>query len=170
MPSARGHGEPIRLMIELGNDQDIVDLEVFKGGRKFLVASDGGRGFIVPEDDVVAQTKNGKQSLNLADKEKAQAFSIVPDNADSIAALSEGRKLLIFPLDQVPEMSRGRGVLLQKSKDDRLSDAQAFKLSEGLAWARRLIPAAELKFWRGERAQAGRMPEKGWPKAKRFKE
>ena len=170
LPSARGHGEPIRLMIELGNDQDIVDLEVFKGGRKFLVASDGGRGFIVPEDDVVAQTKNGKQSLNLADKEKAQAFSIVPDNADSIAALSEGRKLLIFPLDQVPEMSRGRGVLLQKSKDDRLSDAQAFKLSEGLAWARRLIPAAELKFWRGERAQAGRMPEKGWPKAKRFKE
>ncbi|MEI6200967.1 MAG: DNA topoisomerase IV subunit A, partial [Enhydrobacter sp.] len=170
LPSARGHGEPIRLMIELGNDQDIVTLEVLKGGRKFLVASDGGRGFVVPEDDVVAQTKNGRQVLNLADKEKAQAFSVVPAGADSIAALSEGRKLLIFPLDQVPEMGRGRGVTLQKSKNDRLSDAQAFKLAEGLAWGNRVIEASELKFWRGERAQAGRMPEKGWPRAKRFRD
>jgi len=170
LPSARGHGEPIRLMIELGNDQDIVDLAVFKGGRKFLVASDAGRGFVVPEDEVVAQTKNGKQVLNLAGQEKARAFAVVPEGADSIAALSEGRKLLIFPLEQVPEMGRGRGVTLQKSKADRLSDAQAFKISEGLPWGNRLIPAAELKFWRGERAQAGRMPEKGWPRAKRFKE
>jgi len=170
LPSARGHGEPVRLMIELGNEQDIVDLEVFKGGRKFLVASDAGRGFIVPEDEVVAQTKNGKQVLNLADKEKAQAFAVVPEGADSIAALSAGRKLLVFPLEQVPEMGRGRGVTLQKSKNDRLSDAQAFKLGDGLPWANRVIPAAELKFWRGERAQAGRMPEKGWPRAKRFKD
>ncbi|MGQ3300448.1 DNA topoisomerase IV subunit A [Reyranella sp.] len=170
LPSARGHGEPIRLMIELGNDQDIVQLDVFKGGRKFLVASDAGRGFIVPEDDVVAQTKNGKQVLNLADKEKAQVLGVVPEGANQIAVLSEGRKLLIFPLDQVPEMGRGRGVLLQKSKGDHLSDAQAFLLSQGLAWANRVIPAAELKFWRGERAQAGRMPEKGWPRAKRFKD
>ena len=170
LPSARGHGEPIRLMIELGNDQDIVTLEVLKGGRKFLVASDGGRGFVVPEDEVVAQTKNGRQVLNLADKEKAQAFSVVPEGADSIAALSEGRKLLIFPLDQVPEMGRGRGVTLQKSKNDRLSDTQAFKLADGLAWGNRVIEASELKFWRGERAQAGRMPEKGWPRAKRFRD
>ncbi|MBS0518120.1 MAG: DNA topoisomerase IV subunit A [Proteobacteria bacterium] len=169
LPSARGHGEPVRLMIELGNDQDIVQLEVLKGGRRFLVASDAGRGFVVPEDEVVAQTKNGKQVLNLADKEKAVAFSIVPEGADSVAALSEGRKLLIFPLDQVPEMGRGRGVLLQKSKADQLSDAQAFVLSDGLPWGNRVIPASELKFWRGERAQAGRMPEKGWPRAKRFK-
>lgn len=170
LPSARGHGEPIRLMIELGNDQDIVQLEVFKGSRKFLVASDAGRGFVVPEDEVVAQTKNGKGVLNLADKEKARAFGIVPEGANSIAVLSEGRKLLIFPLDQVPEMGRGRGVLLQKSKGDQLSDAQAFILSEGMPWANRLIAASELKFWRGERAQAGRMPEKGWPRAKRFKD
>jgi topoisomerase-4 subunit A len=170
LPSARGHGEPIRLMIELGNEQDIVLLEVLKGGRRFLVASDAGRGFVVPEDEVVAQTKNGKQVLNLADKEKAQALSIVPDDADSVAALSEGRKLLVFPLEQVPEMGRGRGVLLQRSKADRLSDVQAFRLSEGLPWANRVIPAAELRFWRGERAQAGRMPEKGWPRARRFKD
>jgi len=170
LPSARGHGEPVRLMIELGNDQDIVTLAVFKGGRKFLVASDAGRGFIVPEDEVVAQTKNGKQVLNLADKEKAQAFGVVPEGADSIAALSEGRKLLIFPIDQVPEMGRGRGVTLQKSKADQLSDAQAFTLADGLPWGNRVIPANELKFWRGERAQAGRMPEKGWPRARRFKD
>jgi topoisomerase-4 subunit A len=169
LPGARGHGEPLRLMIELGNEQDIVQLEVLKGGRRFLVASDAGRGFVVPEDEVVAQTKNGKQVLNLADKEKAVAFSVVPDGADSIAALSEGRKLLIFPIEQVPEMGRGRGVLLQKSKADQLSDAQAIRLADGLPWANRLIPAAELKFWRGERAQAGRMPEKGWPRAKRFR-
>jgi topoisomerase-4 subunit A len=157
-------------MIELGNEQDIVQLEVLKGGRKFLVASDAGRGFVVPEGEVVAQTKNGKQVLNLADKERAQAFAIVPENADSVAALSEGRKLLIFPLDQVPEMGRGRGVTLQKSKGDRLSDAQAFKLSGGLPWGNRTLEAGELKFWRGERAQAGRMPEKGWPRALRFRE
>ena len=94
----------------------------------------------------------------------------MPQEAESIAALSEGRKLLIFPIEQVPEMARGRGVTLQKSKGDRLSDAQAFELSEGLPWANRVIPASELKFWRGERAQAGRMPEKGWPRAKRFKD
>ncbi|MCW5735097.1 MAG: DNA topoisomerase IV subunit A [Enhydrobacter sp.] len=170
LPSARGHGEPVRLMIELANEHDIVALSVFKGGRKFLVASDAGRGFIVPEDEVVAQTKNGKQVLNLADKEKAQAFGIVPENADSIAALSEGRKLLIFPMEQVPEMGRGRGVTLQRSKGDRLSDAQAFRLADGLPWGNRVLPASELKFWRGERAQAGRMPEKGWPRAKRFKD
>jgi topoisomerase-4 subunit A len=170
LPGARGHGEPIRLMIELGNEQDIVDLAVLKGGRKFLVASDAGRGFIVPEDEVVAQTKNGKQVLNLADKEKAQAFSVVPEGADSIAALSEGRKLLVFPIDQVPEMGRGRGVTLQRSKADRLSDALAFKLADGLAWSNQVISAADLKFWRGERAQAGKMREKGWPRALKFKD
>jgi topoisomerase-4 subunit A len=170
LPSARGHGEPIRLMIELGNEQDIVDLAVFKGGRKFLVASDAGRGFVVPEDEVMAQTKNGKQVLNLNDKEKAVSCSVVPDGADSVAALGGNKKLLVFPLEQLPEMSRGRGVTLQKSKGGQLADAQAFKLADGLAWANRVLPADELKFWRGERAQAGKMPGKGWPRAKRFKD
>jgi len=168
LPGARGHGEPIRLMIELGNEQDIVDLAIFKGGRKFLVASDAGRGFVVPEDEVVAQTKNGRQVLKLAGKEKAQAFAIVPEGADSVAALSMGYKLLIFPLEQLPEMGRGRGVTLQKSKGDHLRDAQAFRFADGLPWANRVIDAAELKFWRGERAQYGRMREGKWPK-KAFK-
>ena len=131
-------------MIELGNEQDIVALAVFRGGRKFLVASDAGRGFIVPEDEVMAQTKNGRQVLNLSGNEKAQAFAVVPEAADSIAALSEGRKLLIFAIDQVPEMGRGRGVTLQKSKADRLSDAQAFKLADGLSWSNQTISAGDL--------------------------
>jgi len=169
LPSARGHGEPIRLMIELGNEQEIVELEVFKGGRRFLVASDAGRGFLVPEDEVVAQTRNGKQVLNVADDEKAVAIAAVPEGADQIAALGENRKLLVFPIEQVPEMTRGRGVLLQKSKDARLSDATAFRLADGLAWGSRVVLASELKFWRGDRAQAGRMPEKGWPRARRFR-
>jgi len=169
LPSARGHGEPIRLMIELGNEQEIVELEVFKGGRRFLVASDAGRGFLVPEDEVVAQTRNGKQVLNVADDAKAVAIAAVPEGADQIAALGENRKLLVFPIEQVPEMTRGRGVLLQKSKDARLSDATAFRLADGLAWGSRVVPASELKFWRGDRAQAGRMPEKGWPRARRFR-
>jgi topoisomerase-4 subunit A len=156
-------------MIELGNEQDIVQLGAegwpqvpggVRRGPRLHRAGRRGRG----------ATKNGKQVLNLADKEKAQAFAVVPENADQVAALSVGRKLLIFPLDQVPEMGRGRGVLLQKSKADRLSDAQAFRLEDGLPWSNRIIPAGELKFWRGERAQAGRMPEKGWPRAKRFKD
>jgi topoisomerase-4 subunit A len=155
-------------MVELGNEHDIVQLEVFRGGRKFLVASDAGRGFVVPEDDVAAQTKNGKQVLNLADKEKAVAFSIMPEGADQVAVLSRGYKLLIFPLEQVPEMGRGRGVLLQKAKGDQLRDVQAFKFSDGLPWANRIIPSAELKFWRGERAQSGRMRDGKWPK-KSFK-
>ena len=170
LPGARGHGEPIRLMIELGNEQDIVDLAVLKGGRKFLVASDAGRGFIVPEDDVVAQTKNGKRVLNLADKEKAQAFSVVPEGADSIAALSEGRKLLIFPIDQVPEMGRGRGVILQKYKDGGLSDLRVFKKANGLSWASgdRERVETDIRDWIGKRAQAGRLPPKGFPRSNRF--
>ena len=103
-------------------------------------------------------------------RSKAQAFSVVPEGADSIAALSEGRKLLIFPIDQVPEMGRGRGVTLQRSKADQLSDALAFKLADGLPWSNQVIAAADLKFWRGERAQAGKMREKGWPRALKFKD
>jgi len=99
-----------------------------------------------------------------------EACAIATVQGDTVAAIGTNHKMVLFPLDQVPEMARGRGVTLQRSKGDRLSDAQAFELGEGLPWANRVIPASELKFWRGERAQAGRMPEKGWPRAKRFKD
>jgi len=168
LPSARGHGEPLRLMIDLANDQDIVEMLVFKGGRRFLVASLQTRGFIVPEDEVVAQTKNGKQILNLSDNEEAVVCSVVPEGADHVAVIGDNRKLLVFPIEQVPEMTRGRGVILQKHKDGGLSDAKAFKLSEGLSWQSRTKTASELKEWVGERAQAGRLPPPGSPRANKF--
>jgi topoisomerase-4 subunit A len=168
LPGARGHGEPIRLMIDLGNEQDIVELLVFKGGRKFLVAGHGGRGFVVPEDEVVAQTRGGKQVLNLAEGEEAVTCRVVPEGADHIAAIGENRKLLIFPIGEVPEMARGRGVILQKHKDGGLGDAKPFVLAEGLQWQNRLKGRDELKDWIGERAQAGRLPPTGSPRATRF--
>jgi topoisomerase-4 subunit A len=168
LPSARGHGEPLRLMIDLGNEQDIVELLVLKGGRKFLVAGHQGRGFIVPEDEVVAQTRNGKQVLNLAEGEEAVACRVVPEGADYIAAIGENRKLLVFPIAEVPEMVRGRGVILQKHKDGGLSDAKAFVLADGLQWQGRVKTRADLKDWIGERAQAGRLPPTGSPRAVKF--
>jgi topoisomerase-4 subunit A len=168
LPSARGHGEPLRLMIDLANDQDIVEMLVLKGGRRFLVASHEARGFIVPEDEVVAQTKNGKQVLNLSDGEEAAVCAVVPADADHVAVIGDNRKLLLFPIEQVPEMTRGRGVMLQKHKDGGLSDAKAFKLADGLAWQHRTITAAELKEWIGERAQAGRLPPPKSPQLRKF--
>jgi topoisomerase-4 subunit A len=168
LPGARGHGEPIRLMIDLGNEQDIVELLVFRGGRRFLVSGHGGRGFIVPEDEVVAQTRGGKQVLNLGDGEEAVACRVVPDGADHVAAIGENRKLLVFPIGDLPEMTRGRGVILQKHKDGGLSDAMAFVLADGLQWQSRLKTRAELKEWIGERAQAGRLPPPGSPRANKF--
>ena len=167
LPGGRGHGEPVRLFIDL-EDADVVAALAYQGGRKFLVASYGGNGFVVPEDDVLGTTRKGKQVLNLKSPDKATGMTTV--DGELAAAIGANRKMVIFALDQVPEMGRGRGVTLQKSKADRLSDAQAFKIEDGLPWANRVIPASELKFWRGERAQAGRMPEKGWPRARRFKD
>jgi topoisomerase-4 subunit A len=168
LPGARGHGEPIRLMIDLGNEQDIIDLRVFKGGRRFLVAGHQGRGFIVPEDEVVAQTRGGKQVLNLGEGEEAVTCQVVPEGADHVAAIGENRKLLVFPIGDLPEMTRGRGVILQKHKDGGLSDAKAFVLAEGLQWQNRTKTRADLKDCIGERAQAGRLPPPGSPRAVKF--
>ncbi|QQS13216.1 MAG: DNA topoisomerase IV subunit A [Rhodospirillales bacterium] len=168
LPGARGHGEPLRLMIDLANDQDIVAMSVHKGGRRFLVASHEGRGFIVPEDEVVAQTKNGKQVLNVGDGEEAVCCSLVPDGADHVAVIGQNRKLLVFPIAELPEMARGRGVILQKHKDGGLGDAKAFVLATGLQWQGRTRTAADLREWIGERAQAGRLPPPGSPRANKF--
>jgi topoisomerase-4 subunit A len=171
LPGARGHGEPIRLMIDLGNDQDIVQILVHRGGRKFLVAAETGRGFIVPEDDVVAQTKNGRQVLNLGSDEEARALSVLPDNADMVAVLGENRKLLLFPIADVPEMGRGRGVILQRYKDGGLADVRAFRMEEGLTWSlgdSRTRTETALKEWVGTRAQAGRLPPRGFSSSGKF--
>jgi len=170
LPGGRGHGEPLRLMVNIENAEEIVALMVHKPGRKLIVASSDGRGFVVPEDEVVAQTRNGKQVLNVATDAEAQACSVA--EGDHVAVIGDNRKLIIFPLDQVPEMTRGRGVRLQRYKDGGLSDVKVFTLDEGLAWnggsRTRTLTKAELKNWLGNRAQAGRLPPQGSPRNNRF--
>ena len=168
LPGGRGHGEPIRLMIELGNDQELVALFVHKPGRKLLVASADGRGFVVPEDEVMAQTRAGKQVLNLADGVEATACAFV--EGDTVAVIGENRKLLLFPLKELPEMTRGRGVILQRYKDGGLSDVKCFAYAEGLTWRQgdRQRSETGLAEWRGERGQAGRLPPQGFTRSNKF--
>ncbi len=168
LPGGRGHGEPVRLMIDLGNEQDIVQLLIHKPGQKLLVASADGRGFIVNSDDVVAQTRSGKQVLSLPDGVEAQVCT--PAEGNMVACIGENRKMLLFPIDQVPEMARGRGVMLQKYKDGGLSDAKVYTKSEGLSWrlGDKTRTETNLRDWIGERAQAGRLPPQGFPRGNKF--
>ncbi len=170
LPGGRGHGEPIRLMVDIPNGHDVVKMMKFEGGRRFLVASDAGRGFIVPEDEVAAQTKNGKQILNVGTNDEATALTVVPDDADHVAVIGTNRKLVIFPIDELPEMGRGKGVILQRYKDGVLSDVQAFKLKEGVSWQTGAGVRSEtaLKAWIGKRAGAGLIKPKGFPTNNRF--
>ncbi|MDX1486541.1 MAG: DNA gyrase subunit A, partial [Alphaproteobacteria bacterium] len=157
LPPGRGHGEPVRLMIDLSNDHDILALMVHRSGRKLLVASCDGRGFIVPEDDVIAQTRGGKQVLNVRGDIEGQAC--VPVEGDHVAVIGDNRKLLVFPVSDLPEMSRGRGVKLQAYRDGGLADVTTFDLAVGLSWALggRTRTEADLTAWLGKRAQAGRL-------------
>jgi topoisomerase-4 subunit A len=171
LPGGRGHGEPIRLFVDLEQETDIVSLFINKGGRKFLVASRDGQGFVVNEDDCVGTTRKGKQVLNVSPPNEARAVAVVA--GDTVAAIGENRKMVIFGLDQVPEMARGRGVRLQRYKDGGLSDAVCFGAADGLTWrdsAGREFSATmkELSDWRGNRADAGRLAPKGFPKSNKF--
>lgn len=171
LPGGRGHGEPIRQFIDLEPEAAPVTLFVNKGGRKFLVASHEGQGFVVNEDDCVGTTKKGKQVLNVDMPNEARAITEV--TGDTVAVIGENRKMLVFPLDQVPEMARGRGVRLQKYKDGGLSDVAVFEAKAGLTWrdsAGREFSATmkELAEWQGTRADAGRLPPKGFPKSNKF--
>ena len=168
LPGGRGHGEPVRLIVDLDNEHDIVGLFKHVPDRKLLVASSDGRGFVVPENEVVAQTRAGKQVLNVSAGVEARASSVVEGN--SVAVIGENHKLIVFPLAELPEMTRGRGVKLQSYKDGGLSDAKAFSLEEGLSWksGKRTRTETELLAWVGKRAQAGRLAPKGFPRSNRF--
>jgi topoisomerase IV subunit A len=171
LPGGRGHGEPIRMFIDMEQDAAIVSLFVNNGGRKFLIASHEGQGFIVNEDDCVGNTRKGKQVLNVEMPNEARAIATVA--GDTVAVIGENRKMLLFPIDQVPEMARGRGVRLQKYRDGGLSDVATFDSGEGFSWkdsAGREFSATmkELSEWRGTRADAGRLPPKGFPKSNKF--
>jgi topoisomerase-4 subunit A len=167
LPRGRGHGEPVRLSVDLGNEHEIVALFVHDPERKLLVAASDGRGFIVPEKEVAAQTRAGKQALNLAEGVVGRVCT--PAAGDHIATLGENRKLLIFPIGELPEMNRGRGITLQKFKHGGLADAKVFALDQGLevktGSKSRVYAKAELKDWLGQRAQAGRLPPQGFPRS-----
>ncbi|CAA2140836.1 DNA topoisomerase IV subunit A [Hyphomicrobium sp. ghe19] len=171
LPGGRGHGEPLRLMIDLEENHDVAEIFVHDPSRKLLVASTGGYGFIVPEEEVIASTRKGKQILNVTEPEEARVC--VPVEGDHVATIGENRKLLIFKLDEVNEMTRGKGVILQRFKDGALSDARVFKKSAGLTWLDSAgreftLSWSELKEWSGERAQAGKVAPKGFPRSNSF--
>ncbi len=171
LPGGRGHGEPVRLMVDLEENHDFVEMFVHDATRKLMVASSGGYGFLVAEDEVVASTRKGKQILNVADDE--EAVVVVPADGDMVATIGENRKLLVFKLEDVNEMTRGKGTILQRFKDGGLSDIRVFNKKEGLTWldsAGRTftLPWSELKEWVGERAQAGHVAPKGFPRSNKF--
>ncbi|PPD30713.1 MAG: DNA topoisomerase IV subunit A [Hyphomicrobium sp.] len=171
MPGGRGHGEPVRLMVDLEENHDFVEIFVHDPERKLLVASTGGYGFVVAETELIAATRKGKQVLNITGPEEARVC--VPVDGDHVATMGDNRKMLVFPLVELNEMTRGKGVILQRIKDGALSDVRVFKKSEGLTWldsAGRTftLPWTELKEWVGERAQAGRMAPKGFPRSNKF--
>jgi topoisomerase IV subunit A len=167
IPRGKGHGEPVKLMVDMGED-DVVDMFIYAPDIKLLVASTAGKGFIVDAADVEAQTRNGKQILNPPIGHKAAVCRVV--TGDHVAIIGENRKLLIFPLDQVPPMKRGQGVTLQKYKDGKLSDLKCFSLKEGLKWTagKREFVEKNLKGWIGDRAHTGHMPPTGFPRSNKF--
>ncbi|KAB2866322.1 MAG: DNA topoisomerase IV subunit A, partial [Bauldia sp.] len=171
LPGGRGHGEPIRIIVDMENDQDIVTAFVHDPARRLLLASHLGNGFVVPEAEVVANTRKGKQAMNV--KAPDEAKLCVPVAGDHVAIVGENRKLLVFPLADVPEMARGKGVRLQKYKDGGVSDIRTFAIAEGLSWqdsADRTFTRSkdDLAEWIGARASAGRMVPKGFPRTGKF--
>jgi topoisomerase IV subunit A len=171
LPGGRGQGEPIRLMADIAEGETITTVFPYAASQKMLVTASDGRGFIASQDEMVGGTRKGKLLLNV-DK-PATAARIVPADGDHVAVIGENRKLLIFPLEQVPEMARGKGVRLQKYRDGGISDIQVFARASGLSWkdsAGRAfnVPMRELRDWLGNRAEAGRLPPKGFPKNNRF--
>jgi topoisomerase-4 subunit A len=173
LPGGRGFGEPVRLQIDLEPESEIVNLLVIRPGMKLLVASSDGRGFVASGESTLAETRKGKQLVNLRPGARLSVVRPVPDGADAVAVVGENRKLLVFALSDLPELARGQGVMLQRYRDGGLSDAIAFRLSDGLSWSLggesgRTRTESDLTPWRAARGAAGRMPPLGFPRRNRF--
>lgn len=168
LPRGRGDGQPLRVLLDLSNEDDAVVLFLPAEGARYLIAGTGGRGFVVPAAELVAEKRTGKQILTLRPGE--EALCVTPIAGDHVAVISSARKLLVFPLDQVPEMARGAGVALQKFRDATLADAKVFALAEGLTWklGGKTRTEIDLRAWLGARGAAGRLPPTGFPKSGRF--
>ena len=167
LPGGRGNGEAIRSFLDLPPEADIVTMFVHRDGRKLLLAASSGHGFVTAEGDAVAMKRSGKQVMNVPAGTEAAVCTFV--EGDSVAVVGQNRKMLIFPLAEVPELARGRGVILQRYKDGHLVDAKCFAWKEGLRDANsRTWSAAELTDWRGARSQAGRIVPRGFPRSGKF--
>lgn len=171
LPGGRGHGEPVRIIVDMDRDQDIVTAFVHDPARALLVVSTAGNGFIVPEDQIVANTRKGKQVMNIKGEDEAKIC--IPAVGDRVAIIGQNRKLLVFEREQIPNMARGKGVRLQRYKDGEVSDVTVFDAASGLSWVdgagrTHVRPLSELTDWCGERAQAGRLAPQGFPKSNRF--
>ena len=168
LPRGRGDGQPLRLLAEMTNEDDIAALFIWREATRHLVASNVGRGFVVKSEDLLAEKRTGKTVLNLKPGEEARLC--IPAEGDHVAIIGENKKLLIFPLDQIPELTRGAGVMLQKYKDGTLGDIKVFRATDGLTWrlGEKTRTETDLRPWLGERAQTGRMPPNGFPKSGKF--
>ncbi len=168
LPSGRGHGEPVNLAIDLAAGTDIVALFGHRPGGWLLLASRAGRGFLAREEDLLSQTRAGRQVMTV--KEDDRLHRVVPAEGDHLAVVGSNRKLLVFPLEELPRMSRGRGVMLQRYRDGHLADVKVFRLEEGLSWptGSRTRTLTDLGGWLGRRGQAGRMAPTGFPRDNRF--
>ena len=173
LPGGRGAGEPIRIQVDMDQDQDVLAVFVHKPDRRLLITSKSGRGFIIAEAEVVAQTRKGKQILNVATGDEARICVEAPKGMSHVAVIGDNRKFLVFPADQIPEMQKGSGVKLQAYKDGGIADVKFFDGAVGLTWtsssgASFTRSLAELAEWVGLRAQAGRLPPRGFPATNRF--
>ncbi len=170
LPSGRGFGEPVRLIADIPNDADIVSLFVHEPDKKFLLIARDGRGFVISSNDILAQTKNGKQIMSVEDNGDAVYCRPLDAKDNHLAIIGKNRKMLVFKLDQIPELAKGKGVMLQKYKDGDFSDAKAFNLKEGLTFlsGTKEVAVSNVKEWIGERAQAGKLPPNGFPRSNKF--
>jgi len=173
LPSARGFGEPVRLFIDLDAEVEIVQLLVARPEMKLLIASSDGRGFVSSGEATLAETRKGKQLVNVRPDSTVAVVRAIPEGADAVAVVGENRKMVVFPLSELPELARGQGVMLQRYRDGGLSDALAFRLEDGLSWALggesgRVRTETDLSSWRAARGAAGRMPPIGFPRSNRF--
>jgi topoisomerase-4 subunit A len=173
LPSARGFGEPVRLFIDLDAEVEIVQLLAIRPEAKLLIAASDGKGFVTNGEATLAETRKGKQLVNVRPGSKVMVVRQVPEGADAVAVIGENRKMVVFPLAELPELGRGQGVTLQRYRDGGLSDAIAFRLADGLSWALggesgRTRTETDLAQWRAARGAAGRMPPMGFPRSNRF--
>jgi len=173
LPSARGFGEPVRLFIDLDAEVDIVQLLVVRPEMKLLLASSDGKGFVTSGDATLAETRKGKQLVNVRSGSRVAVVRAIPPEADAVAVIGDNRKMVVFLLSELPELARGQGVTLQRYRDGGLSDAIAFPLAEGLSWplggeSGRVRTESDLSPWRAARGAAGRMPPIGFPRDNRF--